>query len=60
MRWQNVMLRLRRSPHGASKEVIPSIIEKGVKVIDLSGDFRYDDIEVYEKWYGQKHSSPEL
>lgn len=47
-------------PHGASKEVIPSIIEKGVKVIDLSGDFRYDDVEVYEKWYGQKHSSPEL
>lgn len=47
-------------PHGASKEVIPSIIEAGVKVIDLSGDFRYDDIEVYEQWYGQKHSSPEL
>lgn len=47
-------------PHGASKDVIPAIIEKGVKVIDLSGDFRYDDIEVYEKWYGQKHSSPEL
>ena len=47
-------------PHGASKDVIPSIIEKGVKVIDLSGDFRYDDIKVYEKWYGQEHSSPEL
>lgn len=47
-------------PHGASKDVIPSLIEKGLKVIDLSGDFRYDDIEVYEKWYGQKHSSPEL
>lgn len=47
-------------PHGASKEVIPSLIEKGLKVIDLSGDFRYDDIEVYEKWYGVKHSSPEL
>ena len=47
-------------PHGASKDIIPSIIEKGVKVIDLSGDFRYDDIAVYEKWYGQKHSSPEL
>ncbi|MCD8390431.1 MAG: N-acetyl-gamma-glutamyl-phosphate reductase [Firmicutes bacterium] len=47
-------------PHGASKEVIPALIEQGVKVIDLSGDFRYDDIEVYEKWYGQKHSSPEL
>ncbi len=47
-------------PHGASKEVIPAIIERGVKVIDLSGDFRYDDAAVYEKWYGQKHSSPEL
>lgn len=47
-------------PHGASKDVIPSLIERGLKVIDLSGDFRYDDIEVYEKWYGQKHSSPEL
>ena len=47
-------------PHGASKDVIPSLIEKGLKVIDLSGDFRYDDIEVYEKWYGQEHSSPEL
>lgn len=47
-------------PHGASKDVIPSLIEKGLKVIDLSGDFRYDDIKVYEKWYGQEHSSPEL
>ena len=47
-------------PHGASKDVIPAIIEKGVKVIDLSGDFRYDDIKVYEKWYGQEHSAPEL
>ena len=45
-------------PHGASKDVIPLLIDKGLKVIDLSGDFRYDDIEVYEKWYGQKHSSP--
>lgn len=47
-------------PHGASKDVIPSLIEKGLKVIDLSGDFRYDDVEVYEKWYGQEHSAPEL
>ena len=47
-------------PHGASKDVIPDLIECGVKVIDLSGDFRYDDIEVYEKWYKQEHSSPEL
>lgn len=47
-------------PHGASKEVIPELFKSGVKVIDLSGDFRYDDIEVYEKWYGEPHSSPEI
>ncbi len=47
-------------PHGASKTVIPQLVEKGLKVIDLSGDFRYDDIKVYEKWYGEEHSSPEL
>ncbi len=47
-------------PHGASKEVIPALVERGLKVIDLSGDFRYDDINVYEKWYGEKHSSPDL
>lgn len=47
-------------PHGASKTVIPELIKTGIKVIDLSGDFRYDDVKVYEKWYGQEHSSPEL
>lgn len=47
-------------PHGASKSVIPQILERGVKVIDLSGDYRYDDPKVYEQWYGQEHSSPEL
>lgn len=47
-------------PHGASKEVIPQLYEKGARIIDLSGDFRYDDANVYAQWYGQEHSSPEL
>ena len=47
-------------PHGASKEIIPQLIEKGLKVIDFSGDYRYKDKAVYEKWYGEPHSSPEL
>lgn len=47
-------------PHGASKEVIPQLYEKGLTVIDLSGDFRYNDKDVYAQWYGQEHSSPEL
>ncbi len=47
-------------PHGASKAVIPALVEKGLKVIDLSGDFRYKDVAVYEKWYGQEHTASEL
>lgn len=47
-------------PHGASQEVIPALVQKGIKVIDLSGDFRYDDATVYEKWYKQTHLAPAL
>ncbi len=47
-------------PHGASKAVIPTLLDAGLKVIDLSGDYRYDDVKVYEKWYNQEHTSPEL
>ncbi len=47
-------------PHGVSHEVISALYNKGLKVIDLSGDFRYNDIKVYEEWYGVKHSCPEL
>ncbi len=47
-------------PHGASKEVIPALYEAGLKIIDLSGDFRYNDVNVYEQWYGQPHSAPQL
>lgn len=47
-------------PHGASKAFVPGLIEAGHRVIDFSGDYRYDDPLVYEKWYGNKHTSPEL
>lgn len=47
-------------PHGASKEVIPKLYALGLKVIDLSGDYRYNDPAVYEEWYKEAHSSPEL
>ncbi|MBC7765174.1 MAG: N-acetyl-gamma-glutamyl-phosphate reductase [Hyphomonadaceae bacterium] len=47
-------------PHGASKTVIPALLKKGLRVIDLSGDFRYNDATTYEKWYGEAHDHPEL
>lgn len=47
-------------PHGASKDVIPALYATGKKIIDMSGDFRYDDPAVYSKWYGVDHDAPEL
>lgn len=47
-------------PHGASAEIVKALIEQGVKVIDLSGDFRYDDTDVYEAWYKIEHSAKAL
>lgn len=47
-------------PHGVSHEVIKELYEKGLKVVDLSGDFRYNDLKVYEEWYGVEHACPEL
>lgn len=46
------------TPHGASMDIVPELIERGIKVVDLSGDYRFDDITIYEKWYGIEHSAP--
>ncbi|MCX5859027.1 MAG: N-acetyl-gamma-glutamyl-phosphate reductase [Proteobacteria bacterium] len=46
-------------PHGKSLEVVPPLIEAGLKVIDLSADFRFADPKVYATWY-QNHTAPGL
>ncbi len=45
-------------PHRASMEAIPSLLSAGLKVIDLSADYRLNDPAVYEKWYGHVHTDP--
>ncbi len=47
-------------PHGASQRVMPSLLDAGVKVVDLGADFRLRDPAVYERWYGEAHVAPEL
>lgn len=47
-------------PHGISKDFIPLLLNKGKRIIDHGGDYRYKDVEVYEKWYKTKHELPEL
>jgi len=46
-------------PHQTAMAVVPELLERGVKVIDLSADFRLRDKDVYEAWY-QEHSCPEF
>lgn len=47
-------------PHTAALEIVPRLLAAGVLVIDASADFRLDDAEVYERWYGVAHTAPEL
>lgn len=47
-------------PHGVSQNIVAQLYGKGVKIIDLSGDFRYHDLQIYEQWYGVEHKYPKL
>jgi N-acetyl-gamma-glutamyl-phosphate reductase len=46
-------------PHGAAAPVVASFRKAGVRVVDLSADFRLHDLETYGRWYGE-HGAPEL
>lgn len=47
-------------PHTASLKHTPALLKAGVSVFDLSADYRLRDADLYERWYGVQHSSPEL
>lgn len=47
-------------PHTVSIELAPIFLKKGIRVIDLSADFRLKDPLLYSKWYGKKHTEPNL
>ncbi len=46
-------------PHQTSMHHVPTLIDYGSKVIDLSADFRLDKLKVFAEWYGE-HSAPSL
>ena len=46
-------------PHGAAMTLGAALARKGVKVVDLSADFRIRDKAVYEQWYNVEHTEPE-
>ena len=48
------------TPHAVAMNTVPALIEQGKKVIDLSADFRLENIDRWEAWYGVKHVAPAL
>ncbi len=48
------------TPHGVAHQLVPELYEKGVKIIDLSADFRIKDAKLWSQWYGQPHGCEAL
>jgi N-acetyl-gamma-glutamyl-phosphate reductase len=56
----DVNLAFSAMPHKASAEVVLEALKRGIKVVDLSADFRLNDVSDYERWYGVSHPAPEF
>lgn len=48
------------TPHGVAMRAAEALLAKGVRVIDLSADFRIRDVGVWEQWYHMPHEAPHL
>lgn len=47
------------TPHGVAMRMMPELMAAGVRAVDLSADFRLKDLDVWAKWYGMPHETPE-
>ena len=48
------------TPNGTAMTMVPELIKNGVRIVDLSADFRIKDAEIWSKWYGMTHACPDL
>jgi len=48
------------TPNGIAMQQVQTLLDQGVRVIDLAADFRIRDIATWEKWYGMSHACPEV
>ncbi len=48
------------TPNGTAMTMVPALLEAGVRIVDLSADFRLRDARLWEQWYGMPHACPEL
>lgn len=58
--YQNCDLVFFATPNGVAMGQAKALLDKGIKLIDLAADFRIQDIETWEKWYGEAHACPSL
>ncbi|MGI0091858.1 MAG: N-acetyl-gamma-glutamyl-phosphate reductase [Nitrososphaerales archaeon] len=47
-------------PHGSAVKIVPELAKTGLKVVDMSADFRLRDTKAYEHWYHYKHPFPNM
>lgn len=47
-------------PHKTSAEAVVAALERGIKVVDISADFRLKEAKEYQKWYDLAHPEPQL
>ena len=47
-------------PHGKAMDMLAELHQRGIKVVDLSADFRLKSAETYEQWYKVEHKRPDL
>jgi N-acetyl-gamma-glutamyl-phosphate reductase len=47
-------------PHKESAQEVIALLDRGVKVVDISADFRLKNVEGYPQWYGFTHPAPQL
>ena len=57
---ENCDLVFTATPHGGSVNLVPKLLEAGLKVIDMSADFRCKNPKDYETYYGWSHAHPEM
>ncbi len=48
------------TPHGVAMRQTPDLLAANTKVIDLAADFRLQDTDAFEHWYGMPHSCPDV
>lgn len=48
------------TPHGVAHSLAAETLATGCRIIDLSADFRLQDVALWEQWYDQQHGAPEL